>query len=213
MEKITILLGKLASGMGRKDEVPNQALAQEILAASDHEAIAILIDHLTHKSKNIQNDCIKVLYEVGQGNPEMISPYTNDFLVLLEHKNNRLQWGAMTALNCIVKVRPVDIYDQLSNILTASDNGSVITKDQAINILIHLASVSKYSEDAFSLLIEQLMKSPTNQLPMYAEKTIPLITPQNKSIFINTLRSRLDDIEKESKRKRVEKVIKKLSWS
>ncbi len=46
---------------------------------------------------------------------------------------------------------------------------------------------------------------------MYAEKAIPVINDKNKTLFIKTLASRLNDIEKDTKRKRVEKVIKKFS--
>ena len=108
------------------------------------------------------------------------------------------------------KVKPNDIYNSLPKILDAVDNGSVITRDYAMNILITLASISQYSESAFSLLTEQLLTSPTNQLPMYAERILPIINEQNKNDFVEALKSRLNDIEKESKRKRVEKVIKKL---
>lgn len=38
-----------------------------------------------------------------------------------------------------------------------------------------------------------------------------IINPSNQTQFIDTLASRLDEIEKETKRKRVEKVIQKLS--
>lgn len=58
---------------------------------------------------------------------------------------------------------------------------------------------------------EQLKKCPTNQLPMYAENAIAIVNDNNKALFIKTLSSRLSDIEKDTKRKRVEKLIKKLS--
>jgi hypothetical protein len=73
-----------------------------------------------------------------------------------------------------------------------------------------LAAVKKYAEDAFQLLLERLKISPVNQLPMYAENALPAIDENNKAIFINTLTARLGEIEKETKRARVEKVIKKL---
>jgi len=103
------------------------------------------------------------------------------------------------------------IYGSLSKIIAAADNGSVITKDHAVNILISLCSLKQYTENAFSLLIEQLLNSPTNQLPMYAEKAIPVINEKNKQLFVKALASRINDIGKETKRKRVEKVIKKFS--
>ncbi len=76
--------------------------------------------------------------------------------------------------------------------------------------MIKLCSVKQYADTVFPLLMEQLLTSPTNQLPAYAEKTMPIINEENKTIFIKTLTARLGDFEKETKRKRVEKVIKKI---
>jgi hypothetical protein len=39
---------------------------------------------------------------------------------------------------------------------------------------------------------------------------MPIINEKNKLLFIKTLSSRLDEIEKDTKRKRVEKVISKV---
>jgi len=205
------ILNKLASALERRDEIPNQELAKLIAAKNDKIAIKELVENLNNKSKDIANDCIKVLYEIGQVKPDLIAGYIKEFTILLESKNNRLQWGAMTALNQIVLEDPKGIYFILSKVIEAAEKGTVITKDHMMNILIKLCSVKKYSESAFSLFIEQLLKSPTNQLPMYAENAIPIINTSNKALFIKTLSSRLDDIEKDTKRKRVEKVIKKVS--
>jgi hypothetical protein len=199
---------KLASSLGHRDEGPNQKLAKEIASKKDKKAIQELVALLSNKNKDIQNDCIKVLYEIGELQPALISKYAKEFLSLLSNQNNRLQWGAMTALNTITLEDSKTIYASLSKIMKASDNGSVITKDHAVNILIKLCSVKQYQNKAFALLIEQLLTSPTNQLPMYAERAIPVVDDKNKGAFIRALTSRLDDIEKESKRKRVEKVIR-----
>ena len=205
------ILPKLASSLDRRDEVPNQELAKQIATKKDKKSVQELIDNLNNKSKDIQNDCIKVLYEIGEINPSLISDYAKEFIALLEHKNSRLQWAAMTAIDTITLENPKVIYASLIKIIAAADRGSVITKDYGVNILIKLCSLKQYADNAFSLLIEQLLSSPTNQLPMYAEKAMPLINDKNKALFIKTLTSRLDDIEKDTKRKRVEKVIKKFS--
>ncbi len=42
-------------------------------------------------------------------------------------------------------------------------------------------------------------------------KSIPVINEKNKALFVKPLGSPLNDIEKDTKRKRVEKVIKKFS--
>lgn len=205
------IIPKLATSLNRRDELPNQELAKQIAARKDKKAVQELIDNLNNKSKDIQNDCIKVLYEIGDINPSLISDYVKEFITLLDNKNNRLQWGAMTAINTITLENPKVVYASLVKIIAAADKGSVITKDYGVNILIKLCSLKQYADNAFSLLIEQLLSSPTNQLPMYAEKAMPIINDINKSLFIKTLTSRLDDIEKDTKRKRIEKVIKKIS--
>jgi len=205
------VLNKLASALDRRDEVPNQELAQQIVTDNDTNAVKELVDNLKNKSKDIQNDCIKVLYEIGELKPALIADYGNNFVALLDSKNNRLQWGGMTALSSITSENPKAIYAVLAKIVAAADKGSVITKDYAVNILIKLCSIKEYADDAFSLLNEQLLHSPTNQLPMYAERAVPIINENNKKLFVRTLSSRLDEIEKDTKRKRVEKVIKKFS--
>jgi len=204
------ILSKLASSLHRKDEVPNQELGREIASGKDKKAIKELVDNLQNKNKDIQSDCIKVIYEIGSLNPGLVSGYSKELIALLDSKNNRLQWGAMTALNSITTEAPEAIYSALAKIIAVADKGSVITNDHCVAILVKLCAIKNYETNAFILLNERLLRSPTNQLPMYAENIFPIVHKKNKTIFINTLTKRLPEIEKESKRKRVEKVLKKL---
>lgn len=203
------VIEKLASTLGRRDEMPNQELAKQIAAENDDNAIRELVENLNNKSRNIQSDCMKVLYEIGDINPALIAGYVKKFIALLDHKNNRLQWGAMTAINAITLQKPKLVYEAISKIVAAADKGSVITKDNAVSILIKLCSIKAYADNAFVLLNEQLLGSPANQLPMYAEKAMPIINESNKAVFIKMLTARLGDIDKDTKRKRVEKVMAK----
>ncbi len=205
------IIGQLAFSLNRRDEVPNQELAKQIADSNDRNAVKELTDNLHNKNKGIQNDCIKVLYEIGVVKPSLIVGYLNEFVELLDNGNQRLQWGAMTALSALTLENPKKIYSVLSKIINAPNKGSVITRDNCVNILIKLCSVKQYADHAFSLLIEQLLNSPVNQLAMYAERAMVIINGTNKSLFIKTLESRLGDFEKATKRKRVEKVIKSIS--
>lgn len=204
------VIGKLASSLGRKDEVPNQELAKQIASKKDKKAIQELIANLTNKNKDIQNDCIKVLYEIGAINPSLIAGYTNDFIALLDSRNNRLQWGAMTAINSVALENPDTVFKALGKLAVITDKGSVITRDNYVAILTKLYSIPIYSDAAFNLLHEQLANCPSNQVPMYAENILPFITAKHTAAFVAVLRSRLNDFEKESKQKRVEKVLKKM---
>ena len=205
------IIDKLATSLGRKDDVPNQELAKEIAETNDKSAVAELIEILkTATDKKIQSDCIKTLYEIGYLKPDLISEYYQYFLELLKNKNNRLVWGAMIALKTISNIRPKEIYDNLIEILDATENGSVITNDNGIAILINLSKKKEYLSNTFPLLMEQLKKCEPKQLPMYAERTLPIINAKNKIEFVNLLNERIIELNKDSQKKRIEKVLKKL---
>jgi hypothetical protein len=201
----------LASSLGRRDEGPNVELAQRIAKTEDKRAIKELVENLSNNKSDVQADCIKVLYEIGDKKPKLISGFARQFLTLLGSKNNRLVWGAMTALDSITLEEPTAIADNLAKITEIANKGSVITRDHAVSILTELVSIKKYEAKVIPLLIEQLENCPGNQLPMYAEGLPPIVNDGNRGVFIKVLGSRLGGIEKESKRKRVEKVMKMIS--
>ena len=203
------VLDQLASSLNFRGTEPNKVLARQIAADNNTEAVKELVANLNNKA--VQSDCIKVLYEAGEINPQLISGYAKNFIQLLESKNNRMQWGAMTALDLITIENADLVFNSLGKIIAIADKGSVITKDHCAGILIKLSSVEKYHLDAFSLFIELLQDCPSNQVPMYAEQALPVIDSDNKTKFIRTLNDRIPDIEKDAKKKRVEKVIRTIS--
>lgn len=204
------VLEYLASAQNCRDEQANLAFAETLVMNTDSRAIQELVVHLQNSNKTVQSDCIKVLYEVGERKPELIASYLEHFVDLLQHNNNRLQWGAMTALACISRIEPEKLYAHLTKILQAAKFGSVITRDQTVNILIHLATVTAYHKEMSALLVEQLQICPANQVPMYAERMLPIVRISNNEAIQRALQGRLRDIDKESKRKRIEKVIKQI---
>jgi hypothetical protein len=204
------ITNRLASALGRRDEQPNQELAEEIAAANDAKAVKEVVDNLQHKSKDIQSDCVKVLYEVASIKPGMVSGFATELLALLDSKNNRMQWGAMSAINAITGEAPGVVYAALPRIIDVADKGTVITNDHCVGILTKLAAVPEHHDDAVALLLERVLRSPENQFPSYAEQTMPVISTEYKDQFSRILKERLANIEKESKRKRVEKIIHKL---
>jgi len=206
------VLHQLATALGRRDEVPNQELARRIVRERDAAAVQELVENLWHKNKAIPSDCIKVLYEIGAANPDLIANYYNEFGKLLESKNNRLVWGAMMALDTIVLKQPKGVHRLLSKILkTADSSGSVIARDHAVGILAKLATLKPYRRDSIALLLEQLMSCPNNQFAMYVEMSAPVIDAENKERFRQLIEKRSAELERESAKKRVAKVLKKLT--
>jgi hypothetical protein len=201
------LIDKLATSLGRKDEAPNIALAEIIARKKDLTAVRELIDILQHKDKNLQSDAIKVLYEIGERDAKLIADHGQIFLALLKQQKNRLVWGALTALDAIADIKPKALYHSLPEILDVAAKGSVISRDHAVNILIKLCRDKRYITHVMPLLLSELASCPVNQLPMYAERALPVVTADIRQQFQKTLESRMEEIAQDSKRRRIEKII------
>lgn len=207
---MTAVLSELASALGQKGQDANVALAQKIAARKDNDAITALVQALLHKTKPVRHDCIKTLYETAAIDPALLVPHAATFLELLTDKDNRMQWGAMTALSAMAQEIAGILYTSIDRIINVAGSGSVITRDHAVRILVMLFGQDAYKAVTLPLLAEQLLQSPPNQVPSYAEQAFPVMDAAHKALFEKTLRTRLQDIEQDSKRKRVEKVLKKI---
>jgi HEAT repeat protein len=203
------VLDRLASAVERNDERPNVELAEALVAKPDRRAIAVLADALSAGTVAIQNDAIKVLYEIGERAPELVAPHADAFLALLASKNNRNVWGAMSAIDTIAGVRAKDVAAHLKAILTAADKASVIAKDKAMSILSKLSLAGE--PKAMPALLHRLETAAVNQFPMYAELALPAVTPAHRARFTSILEARLKTIDAPAKRARVEKILRKLS--
>jgi hypothetical protein len=189
------VLHKLASLQNRRDEVPNQELARDLTAKKDKTGIREIAENLWNKDKNIQADCIKVLYEIGALEPKLIAEYAEDFVKCLKSKNNRLVWGAMTALGAVAKTRPETVFKNLDQIKKAKEAGSVITVDHAISTLAITASANKkYAEVIFPYLLKHLSTCRPKEVPQHSERTFPAVNSSNKNEFIKILEKRVEDL-------------------
>ncbi len=204
-------LTKLASALGRGDEVPNQVLAKEIATAEDQEGVQELVENLSNPDKAIQSDCIKVLYEIGSLNPDLIAPYVEAFIKLLSSRNNRLVWGAMTALGAIADQRAADIAKQLNVITGATLEGSVITQDWGIRVLAMVAAKdSDHEKQIFAFLRTFLQNCPSKDLPRHAESCLVAVKASNRGELLPILEARRPTL-KLAQAKRLEQVIRKMN--
>jgi hypothetical protein len=204
------IVDQLAHSLGSREESPNIALADKISKANDRTAVRELVSLLHHKTSGIRNDAIKVLYEIGERKPGLISAYMEHFFETLAHKDNRMKWGAMSALSAISAAKPELLADHLTSVVDAMDAGSVITRDHGIYILTNVARLEKHHADCMELLLEQIEKAPVNQMPMYAEKTAEVISAPYIKRFEKIVKSRKDVLEIPSKQKRIEKLLRSI---
>ena len=189
------LLNRLAYLQTRRDRTPNLDLARDLVARNDKAGIREIAENMWNESKNIHWDCVHVMYEIGAIEPQLISPYTEDFINLLKSRYNNMVWGAMTALAEIAKVEPDIIFKHLDEIKKAREAGSVITIDNSISVLAHTAAANEnYNKAIFPYLLKHLSTCRPKEVPQHAERTLPAVNESNKAEFIKVLKKRNDDL-------------------
>jgi len=197
----------LACKLGRNDEVPNIELAEKLCESMDKKGIREISDGLHSDDQAVANDCIKVLYEIGQRKPELIAAFADDFITALASRNNRIVWGSMTALAYIAPLEPKALFGRLPEIVSAYERGSVITVDNSISVFAHLCKAGgEYEARIFPLLLGHLAKCRAKEIPQHAERIAVCIHTDNRETFTAALEARIDELS-DPQRKRVLKVI------
>ena len=197
----------LACRLGRNDEIPNIELAEMLCENMDKTGVREIADGLKSDDQAVANDCIKVLYEIGQRKQELITDFADSFITGLSSKNNRIVWGSMRALSFIAPINPKAIYEHLSEIFAAYKKGSVITVDSSISVFAYLCKASgEYQTRVFPVLLEHLAKCRAKDIPQHAERMAVCIDSDSKEAFVNALFSRLNELS-EAQSNRIMKMI------
>lgn len=202
------VLDRLACRQGRRDEIPNQELALQLIAAEDQQGIQVIADNLWNKDKAVRADCIKVLYEIGYRKPELVASYWGEYLKLLKSRDNRMIWGVMITLATIAPLVAGSLYPHAPEIQAAMQRGSVITVDAGVQTLAALAaSQSERRETLLPFLFNHLRTCRPKDVPQHSEKTLPAVDAGHKAEFIAILEKRLEDLQG-AQLTRVRRVIK-----
>ena len=203
------MLEKLAYSLGRNDEEPNIELAEELAKTKNKKGIKEIVDGLHNPKEQIANDCIKVLYEIAEIRPELISEYVGNLIQLLRSRNNRLVWGSMTALSKIVSLNAEEAYQNLNTILKAYEKGSQITIDNSISVFAELVRADKkYEKKVFPIIIEHLEKCRPKDVGQHAERAFVCINKNNFQKYKETLLKRRESLT-DAQKKRVDKLLSK----
>lgn len=202
---------RLACALERNDEQPNIALAEDLAKSANKADIAELVDITSNGTKAERHDAIKALYELAERRPELVAPHIYKILKLLNTKDNRMIWGAMSALAALAEHVPATMIENLDQILKAADKGSVIAKDKVMVLLSTLNSIDKYREQVTPIILNRLTHSAVNQVPMYVELAAPTIAGADKAKFISLVQAWHDTIPQLPKKKRLAKVLRSLT--
>ena len=203
------MLSLIASALNRNDEAPNIELAERLAKSRDAAGISQIASGLA-TDKATANDCIKVLYEIGERSPELIVPHADLFLDLLKSKNNRLVWGAMTALGRIAALCPEKLFDRFGELYAAFETGSVITIDHAVSVFASLCRASRECEQKIlPVLAEHFTNCRAKEIPQHFERAAVCITPENAQLFKTIIQKRCGEMS-ETQQARVNKVWKRI---
>lgn len=189
------VLNKIAHFQNRRDETPNQVLAKDLAEKKNRKGIREIAENLWNENPNIQSDCLKVLYEIGYLNPELIADYAGDFLKLMKSRNNRLVWGSLIALSTIAGLKAEEIYGHYEEIWKVMDKGSVITVDNGVKTLALVAAGNDARrKKIFPYLLRHLETCRPKDVPQHSEKIVVAVNAKNRDEFIQVLEKRMVDM-------------------
>ena len=204
------MIEKLACKLGRNDEMPNIELAEHLCRQNDIAGVKEIVDGFKGTDKPVANDCIKVLYEIGRRNPNLISDYAKDFISCLRSRNNRLVWGSMMALATIAECASEPIYDKLAVVTVAYEEGSVITVDNSISVFAGLCKANAdYAKTVLPIIINHLQKCKPREVPQHAERAAICFNNENAEEFMKVLEKRKSDLTT-SQQARINRLMKRL---
>ena len=204
------MIEKLAYSLGRNDEEPNIELAKELVKTKNKKGIKEIVDGLNNSKEQAANDCIKVLYEIAEIEPVLVSEYISSFLQLLKSKNNRLVWGSMTTISKIVSLNPDEVFKNLDILVKTYEKGSVITVDNSISVFAELVKADKkYESKVFPIIIRHLEECRPKEVGQHAERAFICINKNNSQKYKETLLKRRESLT-DTQKKRVDKLLKQL---
>ena len=204
------MIEKLAYSLGRNDEEPNIELAQKLVKDKNKKGIREIVDGLKYPKAQIANDCIKVLYEIAELSPELVSEYAGIFIQLLKSRNCRLVWGSMTALSKIVLIKHEEIFKNLDIVIMAYEKGKVIAVDNSISVFAGLVKAnSKYEKKVFPIIIKHLENCRPKEVGQHSERAFICVNKNNSKQFQETLLKRRESLT-DAQKKRVDKLLAEL---
>ncbi len=189
------LLNRLGYLQTRRDRTPNLDLARDLVARNDIAGIREIAENMWNDNKNIHGDCMNVMYEIGRIDPELIAPYSADFIKFLKSKYQNMVLGAITALTEIAKVKPEFTFQHLDDLKKVKETSSDMTLNKSISALANTSAANvEYNKVIFPYLLNHLSTCRFKEIPEHAERILPAVDEANHYDFIKTLEKRIEEL-------------------
>lgn len=153
----------------------------------------------------------KALKKLSEQQPEKLVPYYPDLLRIISDKNVKVVWATLFLLVPMAVHQPEMAFDNLGLFANIAEGDSVIARDQYVKILVQLASAEAYRDTCLTLLIDEVLKAPVNQLPSYAQSAASVVDSAHRSSLKEVIDLRSADVEEyPPKIKKLQAVLKRL---
>lgn len=203
-------ISKIAFNRNIRNETPNKELAKELADTNNKEGIKEISGYLYDKNKSVSSDCLAVLYTIGYSKPELIQEYVDDFLKLIESKNNRMVWGSMIALSTIARLKSYYIYKKIDLILQTMKKGTLITEVWGIKTLVNLSLENKeYKSKLLSVLFDYLERCRPIDFAARVETILPVIENTDENEILDRIIEIKSKELSDSQTKKLRMVLKK----
>jgi len=203
-------ISKIAFYRNIRNETPNKELAKELADTDNIKGIKEISEYLFDKNKSVSSDSLSVLYTIGYSKPELIQEYIDDFLKLLESKNNRMVWGSMIALSTIAYLKADFIFKRIELILETMRKGTLITEVWGIKILVSLSLKNReYKSKLLPVLFDYLEKCRPIDFATRVETIIPALeSSYEREIFDNIIQMKSPELSN-SQTKKLKTILNK----
>ncbi|MBI9067592.1 MAG: hypothetical protein JEZ09_09895 [Salinivirgaceae bacterium] len=181
-------INKIAYNRNIRNETPNKELAKELADTNNREGIREISEYLYDKNKSISSDCLSVLYTIGYSEPNLIQDYIDDFLKLLESKNNRMVWGSMIALSTIAQLKSDYLFAKMNLIFQTMKKGTLITEVWGIKTVVNLSIVNReYKNKLLPVLFDYLEKCRPIDFATRIETILPVIESPSENEILDRI--------------------------
>ncbi len=136
------LLKKLRTQSGVKSSISNRGVADECV--NNPDLLSEIADGLVSDDHGIISDCAEVMTMVAEVHPELIIPFADGLVPLLDNPKTQARWESMHALALIASYEPDLIKPSLGTIEKLIETDwSAIVVDWGIKAVGNYASTGK----------------------------------------------------------------------
>lgn len=173
------ILERLSVSMDRYDDIPNLELAASIVFHLDREAVEILIAVMERNDEVHGPDAARVLAEVASRDAELIEPYVERMVALVNYDNWEMLPFVMCSLAPMGDRVAEDLWDYrelLWAVLNEESDDTDFAQAAAVKLLSAMCAAGPdYARTLAGGLVDLLGKCMPCHVAMYAEAVLPAL--------------------------------------